>query len=468
MRRREFFKYSIAMLALFNSSRVFAQTKAQKPIVVNLILDGGADFRHIFTPEFSELESSYGYNFWRARATSHNLNPNDIASLRERSLEYSKVSKNGLSFGVHPNATWLKEEFERGNVAIINNVLNSSNRDHSHSLIMLESGDIRASSHDFDRSGWGGRLAKEAGGNILSLTDTVRLFCNAPDKESLLSHNNDIVISARDSRNIGLYHYDTKADLESGSKSYIWNQRAILSRALSGYYRAKADSISTESRYYKFIQHYQSLKEFGDEIDKILDNYPEPLELTELYDSNNSLEDSYFGVQLRNLYDSLLCNSILNMQVASLESKGWDSHKRQIDSIDMKIDDIFGLDRGLDRLTKAVQRDIPEYRDRLIFVISSEFGRQLASNGDNGTDHGRGSSILVIGNRVNGGVYGNMFPDSEIDRFSIPNEDIAPKTSIQRVLAKVCDEFGAGVSERVFDLSDTIVEEGIDLNTLFS
>ena len=471
MQRRDFLKYSLATLALanLNPNTLFANDAESKPIIVNLILDGGADFRHILSPIFSEDKSSYGFNFWKNRASSHNLDENDLTALKIRSDEYLKIDSDSVSFGVNPKASWLKEQFDMKNVAIVNNVLNSNNRDHSHSLLKLESGDNLAGSHDFERSGWGGRVAKESGENILSLTRNVRLFCNAPDGSDFLNHKNDIVISASDSRNIGLYEYDTQADIDAGERRYRWNYKAIMSRSLSSYYEAKKDLISENSPYYKSIQHQRNLLQFGRAINQKLADIPEPESLTELYDSKSEfkLNSSYFGKQLRNLYDCLICQDVLNMRVASLEYGGWDSHKRQIDSIEGNIEDIFGADRGLDRVMSEIKKAMPSIAKDLVFVISSEFGRQLSSNGDNGTDHGRGSSILIVGDRVNGGVYGDMFPDSEIDRFAIANEDIKGLTSIDLVLSKVCDEVKAESGKKIFDLSDSIVEDGVDLNKIF-
>lgn len=38
----------------------------------------------------------------------------------------------------------------------------------------------------------------------------------------------------------------------------------------------------------------------------------------------------------------------------------------------------------------------------------------LRANGDCGADHGRGNYSIPAGRGVNGGVYGEMFPASEI------------------------------------------------------
>jgi uncharacterized protein (DUF1501 family) len=39
--------------------------------------------------------------------------------------------------------------------------------------------------------------------------------------------------------------------------------------------------------------------------------------------------------------------------------------------------------------------------------------RQIVTNGNLGTDHGRGISSVLVGSDVTGGVYGTLFPVSE-------------------------------------------------------
>ncbi len=44
--------------------------------------------------------------------------------------------------------------------------------------------------------------------------------------------------------------------------------------------------------------------------------------------------------------------------------------------------------------------------NRVVLMTMSEFGRRLRRNDSNGTDHGTASTLLVIGNRVRGGLHG--------------------------------------------------------------
>ena len=55
--------------------------------------------------------------------------------------------------------------------------------------------------------------------------------------------------------------------------------------------------------------------------------------------------------------------------------------------------------------------------DEVVMMIFSEFGRRIKDNGG-GTDHGSGGGAFVVGNRVNGGLYGeypSLDPDQQLD-----------------------------------------------------
>ena len=177
------------------------------------------------------------------------------------------------------------------------------------------------------------------------------------------------------------------------------------------------------------------------------------------------LSEQKLGEQIRNLYDSFACSDILSLRVASLQMGGWDTHRAQREGIEPKLEDLFGDGKALDVLYQELPVDV---LDNIVFVLGGEFGRRLRANGDNGTDHGRGTSILVIGNGVRGGVYGDMFPEEELDRLDNTSPDITGLTSIDTIYEKVCEWVQPGSGRLVFpDRSLSLIEEGVDLDSLF-
>src|SRR5262249_45935638 len=51
----------------------------------------------------------------------------------------------------------------------------------------------------------------------------------------------------------------------------------------------------------------------------------------------------------------------------------------------------------------ALNADLGRYRDRLVVVVMTEFGRRAYENTSLGTDHGRGMAMMVIADGINGG-----------------------------------------------------------------
>jgi len=477
MKRRDFIKLSAntALLLAISSlaSPLYgAGTQTSSKTIINLFLDGGPDFRHLIVPAYDNNTQSYAYNFWKSRGSIFNkTSPSDLKQIYDDN--YDAISISGVACGILKKCAWLKDEINAGNVAIINNVVASTNRDHHHSSIIMENGFLDANEHNQDVSGWLGRCAKAispTNSNVVSLSREVRLACNGPHPSDSNRHDNSCVISNPNSRTMGLYNYDTQADLESGSNSYKWSSKAKLSRALSSYYEAKAPLVAQNSIYRKPIEHEKQLRYFSALIKERLDATPIPDAINNFTtkDTPNKLDSSYFAKQLLGLYDSFASQDIFNMNIASMEYGGWDSHKNLVSQIEPKLEDMFGTNKGFDVLISELKKLRSDIYDNSAIVIAGEFGRQLLSNGSKGNDHGRGNSMLVIGGNVKGGFYGEAFPDYEIEHLNTKNKDIEGKTSIFRVFGEVANWQNPNIANTIFgDLNAQILEEGVDLSKLF-
>ena len=124
----------------------------------------------------------------------------------------------------------------------------------------------------------------------------------------------------------------------------------------------------------------------------------------------------------------------LGLQVVTLDVVGWDTHENQGSA----IGGIFaGLVGSLSQGLAAFQTDM-EARgraERLTVVVMTEFGRRLEENTDQGTDHGHGVPMLVLGAHVNGGLHGQwpgLAPDQLFEGL-----DLEVTTDFRRVLSEV-------------------------------
>jgi uncharacterized protein (DUF1501 family) len=96
----------------------------------------------------------------------------------------------------------------------------------------------------------------------------------------------------------------------------------------------------------------------------------------------------------------------VGLEIAFAESGGWDTHFNQ------------GTDAGtfsrnggdLAGSIAALWNDLAGYQDEVEIMTMTEFGRTVAQNGSNGTDHGRASCMFLIGNGLKGGLVHGTIP----------------------------------------------------------
>ncbi|HZT52405.1 MAG TPA: DUF1501 domain-containing protein, partial [Stellaceae bacterium] len=93
-------------------------------------------------------------------------------------------------------------------------------------------------------------------------------------------------------------------------------------------------------------------------------------------------------------------------RVAALEMGGWDTHVNEGAETGRLAQNLAGLAAGLDALAKAMG---PAWRQTVLVAVT-EFGRTVAVNGNNGTDHGTASVLLVLGGAVKGGRFYGDWP----------------------------------------------------------
>ena len=83
-------------------------------------------------------------------------------------------------------------------------------------------------------------------------------------------------------------------------------------------------------------------------------------------------------------------------RIAFLEDYGWDTHANQAPILARKLKE---LDDGL----AAFHAAAATVWDRSVVVVVTEFGRTARINGTNGTDHGTGGGMFLVGGAVRGG-----------------------------------------------------------------
>jgi uncharacterized protein (DUF1501 family) len=123
-----------------------------------------------------------------------------------------------------------------------------------------------------------------------------------------------------------------------------------------------------------------------------------------------------------------------NVQFAFLALGGWDTHANQGTVKGQLANRLTPLGTGLATLAQQLG---PTFDDTTI-VVMSEFGRTVKQNGNNGTDHGHGNVMWVLGGKVNGGkVYADW---QGLDAGHLyEGRDVPVTTDFRWVLAQVAE-----------------------------
>lgn len=122
------------------------------------------------------------------------------------------------------------------------------------------------------------------------------------------------------------------------------------------------------------------------------------------------------------------------VQIAFIALGGWDTHANQGAGTGQLAARLAPLAQGLATLA---QRLGPMFDDTTI-VVMSEFGRTVRQNGNDGTDHGHGNVMWLLGGQVAGGkVYGDWQGLDESRLYE--GRDVPVTTDFRAVLSQVAE-----------------------------
>ncbi len=456
---------------LINESQAAFAPLGNKRVLVNLMMNGAPDMRHIIVPAYSANANDFGYHYWRNRTRSHGIpnSPSQMEAHWINNFDHHQHPENGTTFGIAKSCGWLSEMWNQGNLAILCNVYGDDTRAHDFAVQIMNQGNRQSHPGQLDRSGWGGRLAAAANENTISLTSIPSHFCFGPDGTDINKVDNANLISVADSREIGLYEYN------SGGNARYPQRKDQMARAAKSYYKSLQNQLAEDSIYQRFLEHESKLRHFGGLVRERLNTVPLPQGILALYDDDNNniplLDDIKLGYQIRNAFDSLACHDLLDAKVLSMEVGGWDSHADQTE-MNRKFSDLYGQNRALSSLWNALENDVDSNRKNMVFLTAGEFGRQLRDNGGNGTDHGEGNMSFVFGEQVNGGIYGDLFPNSEIDLITntqLSTPDTKGLTQWDHPFAEISNWVQPSSSSLVFpDQNSANIEQVGMFNNLFT
>jgi uncharacterized protein (DUF1501 family) len=139
---------------------------------------------------------------------------------------------------------------------------------------------------------------------------------------------------------------------------------------------------------------------------------------------------SRFGKSLMEIAE--LFKSDVGLEVAFLDSGGWDNHVNE-GGVQGQLANLL---RDLGQGIAAFHQDMGDRMGEVVFVSMSEFGRTAHENGNRGTDHGHANCMFVMGGGVKGGrVYSRWPGMSEGELYQ--GRDLAVTTDYRSVLGEI-------------------------------
>jgi uncharacterized protein (DUF1501 family) len=398
--RRQFVKGGVAAFTVtfaapeFLCDLALAQGAHVRNLVV-LYLSGGNDSLSMLVP--------YNDPFYRSRRPT-------LAVPAGQALQIGTDSSN-VALGLHPRLTGLKQIFDQGRLALIQRT-GYENQTRSHFL----GTDIwsTADPNNSTEFGWVGRYLDSlpspvdplVGWNTTSTLPHVIQARTAvpaiatPSGYSFMSPNSG-----------------AEAVAERATALRISSHVPVDRPELAFVYGSSQAALATLDRVATVVSYNGTLTG--------AQNYP----------ANNG-----FAQALKAVAGAMVRG--IGTRVFYVTTGGFDTHSAQ--NVNATNGAYYNLMATLNDGLLAFYNDLKNQgllEDTLVLSFS-EFGRRISENGSNGTDHGAASAMMVMGGRVNGGLYGtapNLNMDPKNPTLENSAGDVHFETDFRSVYAQVID-----------------------------
>lgn len=307
---------------------------------------------------------------------------------------------NGLDdkagFHLHPEAAGLGDLYRGGQLAILHAVgLTTPSRSHFVAQDMMDKGVARAADIGRVPDGWLARLAAP------HMTDGA-LFAAGSSPSLPLSY-------AGLPGAVAVPDVNAAAGLPGGP---------VMRQILGNIYPA-GDGGTVPSAMRRMLDASLLLDA---RIDHLPDGKPAPYERAARYESAGEAGRALMAV-------ARLARLDVGLELAAVDVGGWDTHEGQPGR--------FGTLTGqLSRALTAFWDDLGSRQATTTVIVMTEFGRRFRANRSNGTDHGRGGAMMVLGSTVRGGRMYGRWPGLGPDQLE-DGVDLKVTTDYRAVLAEV-------------------------------
>lgn len=301
--------------------------------------------------------------------------------------------------GLHPSLGAIHDLYDAGHVGILNSVgYPNPDRSHFRSMDIWQSA---SNSNDYVSTGWIGRYLDST--------------CDGCDRPTHALEIDDVLsLALKGNKSKGMAFKDPKRLYNTSKSAFLRevNKEHYHDHELTDYlYKTLADTQSSAEYIYDRSQQSFSLGQYPD---------------TEL------------GRSLR-IISSLVLSDV-NTRVYYLSLGSFDSHINQ-PALQSRL---FGQ---LNAAIKAFSDDMKKNRrfEDVLLMTFSEFGRRVAQNASNGTDHGAANNMFFI----SGGLKKSGMINSLPDLSNLVNGDIKHTVDFKSVYATVLKKWLSADDQKI-------------------
>lgn len=330
----------------------------------------------------------------------------------------SAVVKIDDRIGLNPKMTALDDLYQEGHVAIVQGVgYPNPNRSHFEATQIWET----ASPDRPQSSGWLGRYLDRNAPNATGPASSATLFYAVSLGDTvptaLIAQHVDVpAIGA-----LGVYGYNTGKDTAS---------KATAGQLYDGAKAGQSPYLSLVAETARNAMHG------GDLLRAKVKGYQAAV----------TYPADAFSQQLK--LAAQIIGSNVGTRIVFVSIGSFDTHAGQRNQQDR----LLGyLANGL----RAFYRDLTAHAlaDNVLAMTFSEFGRRVAQNASNGTDHGTAMPLFIVGGKVKGGLYGSHPSLADLDR----NGDLKYSVDFRSVFATVVERWlGRDTSGIIAGSFDTV------------
>lgn len=312
-----------------------------------------------------------------------------------------------VTLGLHPRLTGLKQIFDQGKLAIIQRT-GYENQTRSHFLGI----DVWATANPSNASGagWVGRYLD----SLPSPVDALVGWNTTRDLPRILQANRVSVPGIPDPRTYAF------ASPNAGAEALAERNAAVR---ISSHVPVDRPRLAIV---------YDSVRAAMETLDRVA--------TVGTYTGSVAYPNTGFGLALRAVAGAIVRG--IGTKVFYVTTGGYDTHANQNpNAANGTYANLMGtLNDGLIAFYTDLRNQ--GLLDDTLLLTFSEFGRRIAENGSQGTDHGAAALMMALGGRVNGGLYGsapNLDPGSGNPTLENGSNDVRYETDFRSVYARVVD-----------------------------